>query len=110
VSRIIFGNTGKQYDVSRIINSDFSFNLQAYEAYSPVFLPASFVIFYGLSLASITATITHTFLHYRRLVWNEARLPVSKRSDIHARLMSVYKEVPDWWYLSIFGSCHLFLM
>src|SRR5713226_4609287 len=35
-----FDNTGKRYDVSRVINSDFSFNLQAaYKTYSPLLLP-----------------------------------------------------------------------
>jgi hypothetical protein len=108
VSSDTFDNTGKQYNVSQIINSNSSFNLQAYEAYSPIFLPASFAIFYGLSFAAITATLTHTFLYYRKFIWAHARRPISERPDIHARLMSVYREVPDWWYLTIFGLRHLF--
>jgi OPT oligopeptide transporter protein len=109
VSSDTFDNTGKQYNVSQIINSDSSFNLQAYEAYSPIFLPASFAISYGLSFATISATITHTFLYYRKYIWTHARRPFSEQSDIHARLMSVYKEVPDWWYLTIFGLLNLFI-
>ena len=38
-SRTSFDNTGKTYNVSRIINADASFNLTAYEEYSPLFLP-----------------------------------------------------------------------
>ena len=37
-SRISYDNTGNPYDVSRIINADASFNLTAYEQYSPLFL------------------------------------------------------------------------
>ncbi len=104
-----FDNTGKQYNVSQIINSDSSFNLQAYKAYSPIFLSISFAITYGLNFAAITATLTHTFLYYGKYIWFHARRPLSAQRDIHARLMSVYKEVPDWWYLTIFGLRHLFL-
>jgi hypothetical protein len=102
-----FDNTGKQYNVSQIINSDSSFNLQAYKAYSPIFLSASLAITYGLSFATITATLTHIFLYYRKYIWTHARRPLSEQRDIHARLMSVYKVVPDWWYLMIFGLRHL---
>jgi hypothetical protein len=108
VSSDTFDNTGKQYNVSQIINSDYSFNLRAYKAYSPIFLSASFAITYGLSFATITATLTHTFLYYRKFIWSHARCPLSAQRDIHARLMSVYKEVPCWWYLTIFGLRHLF--
>jgi hypothetical protein len=107
VSSHSFDNTGKTYNVSRIINDDLSFNLQAYKAYSPLFLSASFAMSYGLSFASITATLTHTFLYYRKQIWIQARRSLSEQPDIHARLMSVYKEVPDWWYLTIFGSLRL---
>ena len=107
-----FDNTGKQYNVSQIINSDSSFNLQAYKAYSPIFLSASLAITYGLSFATITATLTHNFLYYRKYIWAHvnARRPPSGQPDIHARLMSVYKEVPDLWYLAIFRLRHLFFI
>ena len=103
-----FDNTGGAYNVSRVINADVSFNLQAYQAYSPLFLSASFAIAYGLSFASITSTVTHTFLYYRKQIWTQARRSLSEQPDIHARLMSVYKEVPDWWYIGIFGLFPLF--
>jgi hypothetical protein len=37
-SRISYDNTGSSYNVSQIINADASFNLAAYEQYSPLFL------------------------------------------------------------------------
>jgi hypothetical protein len=109
VSSHSFDNTGIQYNVSKIINDDSSFNLEAYQAYSPLFLSVSFAVAYGISFASITATLTHTYLYYRKQIWTQARRSLSEQPDIHARLMSVYKEVPDWWYLTIFCSCHIFL-
>jgi hypothetical protein len=88
-----------------VLNDDLSFNHEAYKAYSPLFLSMSFAMAYGLSFASITATLSHTFLYYRKQIWRQTRRSLSEQPDIHARLMSVYKEVPDWWYLSLFGSC-----
>jgi len=108
VSSHSFDNTGKEYNVTQIINADSSFNLQAYKAYSPLFLSASFAVAYGLSFASITATLSHTYLYYRKQIWTQARRSLSEQPDIHARLMSVYKEVPDWWYMTIFRSCIYF--
>jgi OPT oligopeptide transporter protein len=102
VSSQIFDNTGNVYNLSRIINSDGSFNIQAYQAYSPLFLSASFAMTYGLSFASITALVVHTFLYHSKQIWTQAHRSLSDQPDIHARLMSVYKEVPDWWYLLIF--------
>jgi hypothetical protein len=108
VSSHSFDNTGQIYNVSNIINADSTFNLQAYKAYSPLFLSASFAMAYGLSFASITATLTHTYLYYRKQIWTQARRSLSEQPDIHARLMSVYKEVPDWWYLTVFCLYHIF--
>jgi OPT oligopeptide transporter protein len=100
-----FDNTGSVYNLSRIINPDGSFNLQEYQAYSPLFIPASRVISYGLSFASITALIVHNLLYHTKQIWTQSRRSLSDQPDIHARLMSVYKEVPDWWYLTIFCAC-----
>ncbi|KAN0129006.1 oligopeptide transporter [Lactarius tabidus] len=108
VSSHSFDNTGGAYNVTRIINEDASFNLQAYQAYSPLFISVSFAMSYGLSFASITATLTHIFLYYRKQIWTQARRSLSEQPDIHARLMSVYKEVPDWWYISVFLSMFVF--
>jgi hypothetical protein len=105
-----FDNTGAQYNVSRIINPDLSFNLEAYKAYSPLFISTSFAMLYGLSFASITAVLTHVFLYYGKKIWIQARHALSEQPDIHARLMSVYKEVPDWWYLIILCLCPKLLL
>ncbi|KAF8257233.1 OPT oligopeptide transporter [Lactarius quietus] len=98
VSSKFFDNTGSQYNVSRIINDNSTFNIDAYKTYSPLFISTTSAIGYGLSFASVTSVLTHTLIYHRKHIWNRARL----QPDIHVRLMSVYKEVPDWWYLTIF--------
>jgi OPT oligopeptide transporter protein len=101
-----FDNTGSVYNLSRIINPNWTFNLQAYQAYSPLFFPISIVVLYGLLFASITTLIVHTFLYNSKQIWTQSRRSLSDQPDIHARLMTVYKEVPDWWYLIIFCACN----
>nr|GAT53596.1 OPT oligopeptide transporter [Mycena chlorophos] len=97
-----FDNTGASYNVTRILTPDKIFDQEQYEAYSPLFLSTTFAISYGLSFASITATITHAFLFFRKQIWTQARRAMHEQPDIHARLMAVYPQVPEWWYAIIF--------
>ncbi|KAJ7682610.1 OPT oligopeptide transporter [Mycena polygramma] len=99
-----FDNTGSSYNVSRILTADSTFDEESYKAYSPLFLSTTFAISYGLSFASITATITHAFLFFRKQIWTQSRRAMHEQPDIHARLMSVYPQVPEWWYVIIFLS------
>lgn len=56
-----FTRNGRVYDVTMITSSDLAFNQTAYEAYSPIYLSATFALSYGLSFASMTATISKVF-------------------------------------------------
>nr|AGA20376.1 oligopeptide transporter 5 [Phanerodontia chrysosporium] len=103
-----FDNTGKSYNVTRIISNGTNFDEEKYKAYSPLFLSTTFALSYGLSFASITATLTHTFLYYRKQIWTQARRSISEQPDIHARLMAKYPQVPEWWYGMIFLSMFVF--
>ncbi|TCD71650.1 hypothetical protein EIP91_007397 [Steccherinum ochraceum] len=107
-SRTSFDRFGKSYDVQQIINPDATLNVAKYEAYSPLFLSTTFAISYGLSFASITATLTHTLLYFRKTIWVQSRRSMSEQPDIHARLMSRYRQVPEWWYAIIFVSMFVF--
>ncbi|KAJ6532845.1 oligopeptide transporter [Mycena vulgaris] len=103
-----FDNTGNTYNVSRILTPEKVFDLDKYEHYSPIFLSTTFSISYGLSFASITATITHAFLFFRKQIWTQSRRAMHEQPDIHARLMAVYPQVPEWWYAIIFVSMFVF--
>ncbi|KAJ6518167.1 oligopeptide transporter [Mycena vitilis] len=103
-----FDNTGASYNVSMILTEDKVFDEAKYKAYSPIFLSTTFAISYGLSFASITATITHAFLFFRKQIWTQARRAMHEQPDIHARLMAVYPQVPEWWYAIIFVSMFVF--
>jgi len=121
-SRGSFDNTGHPYEVSQIINDDSTFNQTAYEAYSPLYLSTTFALAYGLSFASITGTLTHAFLYFRKQIWTQSHRAMKEQPDIHARLMARYPQgkcytslyflvadlilitVPEWWYATIFGE------
>jgi len=107
-SRGSYDNTGKKYDVTRIVNPDATFNQEAYNSYSPLFLSTTFAVSYGLSFASITATLTHAFLYFRKQIWTQSRRAMHEQPDIHARLMSRYAQVPQWWYIAVFLSMFAF--
>jgi OPT family oligopeptide transporter len=106
-SRGSFDHFGDKYNVTRILNSDSTFNEEMYRAYSPLYLSTTFALSYGLSFASITATLTHAFLYFRKQIWVQSRRSIGEQPDIHARLMSKYPQVPEWWYAIVFGELHL---
>ncbi|KAH7910430.1 OPT oligopeptide transporter [Hygrophoropsis aurantiaca] len=107
-SRTSYDNTGQPYDVNLILGADSTLNLTAYENYSPLFLSTTFAMSYGLSFASITATIMHAILFFRKQIWTQSRRSMHEQADIHARLMSKYRQVPDWWYIVIFVIMFVF--
>jgi OPT family small oligopeptide transporter len=62
LSAAVFDNKGKPYDVSKILTDKFLFDQEAYEKYSRVFLPITYVLSYALQFAALTALISHTAL------------------------------------------------
>lgn len=81
---------------------DDTFNLTAYDEYSPLYMPAAYAITYMLAFALTTCVIVHTILYHGRSVLNGLRRIKVEKDDIHAKLMKNYPEVPDWWYASVF--------
>ncbi|EIW86062.1 oligopeptide transporter [Coniophora puteana RWD-64-598 SS2] len=102
-SRTSYDNEMKQYNVSRILTPESTLDLEAYMSYSPLFLSTTFALSYGLSFAAITSTLVHAFIYFRKQVWRQARRSLREQADVHARLMNMYPQVPEWWYFLLFG-------
>ncbi|KAF7971437.1 hypothetical protein HWV62_21206 [Athelia sp. TMB] len=102
MSREAYDNTGQHYQVKRILGPDHTFDMERYKAYSPLFLSTTFAISYGLSFAAISSTFVHALLYLRKQIWSQCRRTLAEQPDIHARLMTRYREVPAWWYGVIF--------
>ncbi|TFK24553.1 small oligopeptide transporter [Coprinopsis marcescibilis] len=103
-----FDNRGERYNHTRIINSDGTLNIDAYNDYSPLYLSTTFVMSYGLSFLSITATITHAVIYFWKPIRLQMRRSLREQPDVHARLMSHYPQVPGWYYACIFAITFTF--
>ncbi|KAF1348503.1 OPT family small oligopeptide transporter [Delphinella strobiligena] len=92
-----YDNTGAIYNATRIVDAAGNFLPEAYEQYSPIFMPVTFALGYGLSFAIMTCVPVHIFLYYHKEIWEAFR--GKRKKDVHVRLMDKnYKEVPWWWY------------
>lgn len=91
LSTAVFDNTGKPYDVSKILTPEFVFDEAAYHKYSRVFLPITYVLSYGVQFASLTALITHTVCWHGKDIWVQ-----TSRSFAEARGESIpYQPILD---------------
>ena len=62
----LFTSTGQTYNISAIIDSNFSIDLDAYEQEGRVYLSMFLTMTYAVSFACLTATIVHVFLFHGR--------------------------------------------
>jgi OPT family small oligopeptide transporter len=104
-----FDNTGMPYDPTAILSNG-TFDVEKYRAYSPVFIPTTLAVAYGVAFASFAAVIVHTGVWYSRDIARRFRNSLKDERDIHSRLMQVYPEVPHWWYASIGVVTVIFLL
>lgn len=92
----------QEYNVTRIVNKEtLRFDEAAYKEYSPLFISSTFAISYGLSFASIIATLVHTVLFHGKDIVQQFK--AKEKPDVHLRLMRQnYKNIPEWWYGVVF--------
>ncbi|KAI4255656.1 MAG: hypothetical protein LQ352_002470 [Teloschistes flavicans] len=77
LSSSVFDNTGKEYDVSRILTPDYLFDRKKYEAYSRVYLPITYALAYGVQFAGLSALVTHTACWYGKEIWQVSQQSVA---------------------------------
>lgn len=82
LSAAVFDNTGHPYNVSRILTSEYLFDQKAYEEYSPVYLPVTYILSYGIQFAALTSLVTHTFCWYGKDIWQQTRKAFVERQDL----------------------------
>jgi OPT family small oligopeptide transporter len=97
----LFDNTQSPYVVRNILGPNFTFDLEKYKAYSPLFLAPTFALNYGLSFAALTASVVHTILHRGKILVQQLRLASSQTEDVHFNMIKKYRPAPDWWYLAL---------
>ncbi|CAG8654930.1 14982_t:CDS:10 [Dentiscutata erythropus] len=96
-----FDKNGERYNQTRIIDpTTNTLDFTAYENYSPMFMSIILVACYGYSFMQIPATIVHVILFHGKDIWNRFKKTREEEneSDIHCKMMSIYPEVPNYWY------------
>ncbi|KAI1342960.1 OPT family small oligopeptide transporter [Xylariaceae sp. FL0016] len=99
-----YDNTQGYYNVSEILGNQFTFDLDKYKNYSPLFLSPALALNYGLSFAALTAVLVHTALFHGKEIIYRFRTAQDQEPDIHMRLMKKYIDTPDWWYGALFAG------
>ena len=81
LSSLVFDNTGKQYDVSKILTKDFLFDKEAYLNYSRVYMPITYVLSYGLQFAGLASLLTHTACWHGKDIWRQWTRSLKEAED-----------------------------
>lgn len=103
MSTTTYDHKAKKYNVSKVLNSNLEFDEAGYKAYSPLFVPFSYLLSYALNFAACTSLFVHCYLYHGKDIVQKLRDHKHGGEDIHKRLMNNFKEAPDWWYLVLFA-------
>lgn len=88
----------------------YTFNLDKFKNYSPIFLSMGFIISYFGGFASITSVLCNMFINHYDNILGALGLKTSEKPDIHAKLMRRYKSVPSWWFFATFFISFLVIL
>lgn len=99
----LFDRFGSPYGVTNVLTQDGTLDAAAYAQYSPVYLPVAVIMTYVLYMILATACLVHTALYYGPQIYRMFKNVKAAQTDIHAKLMLAYKEVPWWWYGTTFA-------
>lgn len=108
-SNAVFTNTGKRYSVTKVVTSDSVFDNEKYQKYGPPFYTAANMVVYGAFFAIYPFAIVYeTFMNYKaikvamvglyRTIKDFRTSTYEGFTDPHSKMMSRYKEVPEWWF------------
>ncbi|KAK4033207.1 OPT oligopeptide transporter protein-domain-containing protein [Parachaetomium inaequale] len=105
-----FANDGKPYRVQSVVANN-RLNETAYQAYSPPFYSAGYILTVGANFAFYPVyflyimvnqwtTVGQAYVNFYKGL-RHGRGNYEGAMDVHSRLMAQYAEVPDWWFLLI---------
>ncbi|KAL6911844.1 hypothetical protein ACP4OV_000649 [Aristida adscensionis] len=97
----LFMSNGTRYPIEGIVNDQFQLNRDAYRQVGKVNLSVFFALSYGLSFATIAATISHVGLFYGKEIYHRFKVSRQEKPDIHTKLMQRYDDIPAWWFYSL---------
>ncbi|KAJ3093378.1 hypothetical protein HDU96_002334 [Phlyctochytrium bullatum] len=103
-SPALFNRNGVAVQTRRFVfRGNLTLDEAFYDAQKPIYITTFFAIEYTASFIVFAAAISHVALWYGRDIFNRFRTSIGDldRSDVHARLMDVYADVPDVWYITL---------
>ncbi|KAK6456527.1 OPT oligopeptide transporter protein-domain-containing protein [Scheffersomyces xylosifermentans] len=111
-SNALFTNTGDPYKVTAVVNEHSLLDEKKYQEYGPPFYTAANLVSYGAFFALYPFSIVFEIGRRYKQVWKAFKnsilgLKDFKRStlegydDPHSKMMTAYKEVPDWVFLIV---------
>ncbi len=102
-------DTGAKYNISRVLNSDFTLNQTAMDAYSRPQWSVSYAMYFFWGFAATTGALMYAILWYGKQAWiglkeswNNKR---SSHNDPYLALMDKFPRAPHWWYALLLGLC-----
>ncbi|KAK9475999.1 OPT oligopeptide transporter protein-domain-containing protein [Lipomyces japonicus] len=107
-SNTLMTNTGAAYNVQKVI-TDGLLDEKKYQKYSPPYYSAGSLLNTGANYFFHTIAVTAIFMKEWKVLYQcfkdviqdfrePSRSNYSRFHDTHSRMMSKYKEVPDWWF------------
>ncbi|KAJ4725318.1 putative Oligopeptide transporter [Melia azedarach] len=99
-----FDSAGQTYNITRVLNGkSFDLNKVGYDEYGKLYLSVLFAFVYGLSFATLMASISHVALFEGKTIWDMWKKTTTavkdQFGDVHTRLMKKnYEAVPQWWF------------
>ncbi|PHH65638.1 hypothetical protein CDD81_1724 [Ophiocordyceps australis] len=117
-----FANDGRLYEARRVVVAGQSgqsgqvprLDSQRYQAYSPPYYSAGYVLTVGANFAFYPVYLIYVMGNQWRTMsraygdfWRGLRHGQGNYEgamDVHSRLMARYPEVPDWWFLAILAG------
>jgi hypothetical protein len=81
-----------------------TFDQQKYSEYSPIYLSTTFALQYGLSFATIVATVFHVGLWHGPEIVSRTKGSTTEPKDVHEKMYEKYPQVPMWWFYAMFAA------
>lgn len=108
----LFNNKGKPFAVRSILNDKSLFDNDKYQEVGPPFFAAANLIVYGAFFAIYPFVFCYEILSDSKFIWlsvkklclgitNWRSSTYDTFDDPHSRMMAKYKEVPEYWFLSV---------
>ncbi|KAI9328923.1 OPT oligopeptide transporter protein-domain-containing protein [Zopfochytrium polystomum] len=103
----LFTKDGEYISARSFVNkADLSLNEEVYEASRPIYITTYFALLYMSSFIVFASCLVHVGLWYGKDIWHRFRSSMRDldTADVHAKMMDVYPEVPDLWYMILLAA------